>query len=552
MTRGLLLVVLPILAAAQTTRPDDLAAVAGRVNNAATGEPLRKVTLTLRRTDGGGPGGPAGPRSYTATSDSAGAFLIPGVEPGQYRLSARRTGFVDLDYGTQDYLHAGSTLKLSAKQKLDNLQIAMQPGAVIAGKVVDEDGDPMAGLQVEAFRYRYTQGKKQLTSYGTGTTNDIGEYRVPGLPAGRYYLAVTPQRGGWGNGRFGRPAQTPAEAEEYVRTFYPGTTDAGAAAPLEATPGAQLSRIDLAVARKRTVSVRGRVTDASGTAAQQGGRTRVTVSLRPHDLGGAGSTRSAMVDSAGNFEIRGVVAGSYDLVAAIASRDAALSARIPVEVGHASIDNLRVTINPPLTLSGSVRLDGKPATSLAGMQVSLRRTDTVGPFSGGTLTAKTADDGAFSISGVNPDRYTLSLTGAPDGSYVKSVRLGGQEASLAGLDLARAGGSLEILLSPTAGTVTGLVQNDQQQPAAGASVVLIPQEPERRDQAQYYKTATADDAGQFTLKNISPGQYRVYAWTEIESGAYMDPDVIRPVENRGEPVTVKDSDVETVQVKLIG
>ena len=112
--------------------------------------------------------------------------------------------------------------------------------------------------------------------------------------------------------------------------------------------------------------------------------------------------------------------------------------------------------------------------------------------------------------------------------------------------------TLEIEVSATAGVVSGTVQNDQQQPSPGVAVVLIPQEPERREEPQYYRTASTDDAGRFTLKNLIPGQYKVYAWPGIEAGAYMDPDFLRPVESRGEPVTVRDGGQETVQVKLIG
>ena len=373
----------------------------------------------------------------------------------------------------------------------------------------------------------------------------------PGLPAGRYYIAVSLRRGGFGPDRFGRPNTAP-ETDEYVRTFYPGTTDAAAAAPLDATAGAQLRGVDVGLAKKRTVTVRGRVTDASGTASQPGSRSRIMVFLRPRDLGGAASNRPASVDPAGNFEIHGVAQGAYDLVASIPSRGASLSARMPLDVGHNSIDNLRITINPAVNLTGVVRLDSQTATLGPAVQVTLRGRDSGGPFSGGSPNAKVAADGSFTLAGVNPDSYSLSLSGMPDGCYIKSVRMGNQEVPAADVDVARAaGGALEIVLSPNAGLVTGVVQNDQQQPAAGASVVLVPQEPERREQMQYYKVVTADEAGRFTVKNLDPGQYRVYAWPEVEAGAYMDPDFLRPVENRGESVTVKESGSETVQVKLI-
>jgi len=37
---------------------------------------------------------------------------------------------------------------------------------------------------------------------------------------------------------------------------------------------------------------------------------------------------------------------------------------------------------------------------------------------------------------------------------------------------------------------------------------MVPQEKERRDQMQYYKTVTTDQYGRFTLKNLDPGEYK--------------------------------------------
>ena len=110
---------------------------------------------------------------------------------------------------------------------------------------------------------------------------------------------------------------------------------------------------------------------------------------------------------------------------------------------------------------------------------------------------------------------------------------------------------MELVLAPNAGVAAGMVQNDQQQPAPGATVVLVPQELERRDQPQYYRTATTDAAGAFSLRNLDPGQYKAFAWTDIEPGAYFDPDFLRPVENRGESITIREGSQENTKLKLI-
>jgi hypothetical protein len=166
--------------------------------------------------------------------------------------------------------------------------------------------------------------------------------------------------------------------------------------------------------------------------------------------------------------------------------------------------------------------------------------------------AKLQPDGTFTMNNLSADRYRISIANVPDGYYVKSARVADQEVLLTGLDLSRGVAlPVEITLRANPGSAEGVVQNDQSQPAAGVTVVLVPQEAERRESPMHYKTATADEAGHFLFKNLDPGQYKVYAWTEIENGVYMDPDFMRQYENSGESVTVKEGSTEKVQAKLI-
>jgi hypothetical protein len=528
------------------TKPEDRCTVEGLVINGATGQPLGKVAVTLRRVDSP-PGAPGSARTYAASSDASGAFHIPGVEPGKYRLSATRTGFVSAEYGARDFMQSGTTLTLEARQRLGDLQFRMTPNGVIAGRIVDEDGEPMAYLQVEAMRSRYSQGRKQLVAYGSASTNDLGEYRIFGLPPGRYFVSVSPRRNYAFRGGSG-VAQPPSD-EEYVATYYPGSADLAAASPLDVSAGTQLRGIDLTLSKHRTMRVKGSVTDASGTEGR-----RVTVLLMPRGLASFSSTsRSSGIDASGNFEIRGVVPGAYTLVAAKQERGRSLTGRLPLDVGNSNLENLRITINPPVSLSGRVRVDGQATASLSAIQLSLRPRDPGGAmFGSGNVTAKVKEDGSFSLSNVSPDEYRLTLSAVPDGFYVKAILAGGQDVLLPGLDLSRGvPGPLDVVLSPNAGQASGMVQNDQQQAAAGATVVLVPQEKERGDLVQYYKTAITDASGAFSLKNLDPGQYKVYAWEQVEAGAYMDPEFMKPVENRGESLTIREGGQETLQLKLV-
>jgi hypothetical protein len=291
--------------------------------------------------------------------------------------------------------------------------------------------------------------------------------------------------------------------------------------------------------------VRGRV-----IVPERSGRQRLMVFLRARGISAPSMNRPATVDANGNFEFRGVAPGSYTLAAAVAERGGSLTARLPVEVGSMDLDNLSVALNPPLKVAGRVRADAHTVANLAGIRVGLRAREP-GMF-GASPSAAVEADGAFTLS-VSPDEYDLVFSGLPEGFYVKAILAGGRDVLLSGLDLSQGvSGAIEVLLSPNAGLAAGVVQNDRQEPAAGATVVLVPQEKERRTVARFYRTAAADEAGRFTFRNLDPGSYRVYGWSEVESGAWFDPDFMQPFENAGEPVTIREGGQHEVKVRLIG
>ena len=81
--------------------------------------------------------------------------------------------------------------------------------------------------------------------------------------------------------------------------------------------------------------------------------------------------------------------------------------------------------------------------------------------------------------------------------------------------------------------------------------MLVPQEKERLQQQQYYKTVTTDQNGSYTLKSLSPGEYKAFAWEDLEPAAYMDPDFMKPLESKGEAVTIRESDHKSLSLTMI-
>ncbi|MGH9665442.1 MAG: hypothetical protein ACRD9L_13545, partial [Bryobacteraceae bacterium] len=140
---------------------------------------------------------------------------------------------------------------------------------------------------------------------------------------------------------------------------------------------------------------------------------------------------------------------------------------------------------------------------------------------------------------------------SPQGFYVKSIRYGDADALESSIDLSNgAPGQLEIVLSPAGGEVDGSVANDKSEPAAGAMVTLVP-DGARRASSMFLKSGTADQNGHFTLKDIAPGEYTVYAWDEVEIGALQDPDFVKPFEDKGKKLKIEEKGRENVALEMI-
>jgi protocatechuate 3,4-dioxygenase beta subunit len=523
MRRAILLWMIPLALCAQETR----CTVEGMVANAATAEPLRRATVTIRRTDVAR--NYSGPTVYSAATDAQGKYVISDVEPGTYVFLAERSGFAPQKNNP--------SIKLERGQKSTGVLIMMTPHAVIAGHVLDDQGDPVTGADVQVSALSYDGGRKHMTRTGGGTTNDLGEYRVFGLPAGKYYVSVTY-----------RPSQAQPNGEEYATTYYPRSVDAGAAVPIPVPAGAQLQNIDVTLARTRTVTVRGRV-----ACDIQGEKRQFSLMLMPRLAMGAATvgmiSRVGAVRSDGTFELSRMQPGAYNLMASATIDEKRYSARALVQVGDTDVDGVAIAIRPSGVVTGRMQVEGRPNERVSGVAV-LRPWESGGVIFGPQPTTKLQADGTFQIDDVNVDRYSFHVTGLPEGYYLKSVRSGGADVLASGFEAAGGAAVFDVLISPNAGSVEGAVMDPRSQKLfVGATVVLVPEAKERTD---LYRNVISDQEGHFRFKSLRPGEYRLFAWEDVSSFAWMDPDFMREIERKGQTVTVEEGRPQTVQVNLIG
>jgi hypothetical protein len=522
---------------------EDLCSVEGRLVNSVTGEPVRRGTLSLLRVKAAG-----GVPGYAANSDADGRFALQNVEPGKYSLTSDRNGFMTAWYGADGSFRHSTLLTLDRGQKLTGVVLKMTPKGVVAGRILDESGEPVSNAVVWLARFQHVQGRKELEPTGGSTfTNDLGEYRVFDVSPGKYYLSARylPRMAGLLN-----LTRAPQDEEEYVTTYFPGTADIASAAPIEVGPGGQIQSANLRLLRLRTVRIKGKVTGLPPLDHVAG----ISLTLLPRSSPNYPEmNRVASIGPGATFEIAGVSPGAYTLVATVYARSEthidSYSVRQPLDAGAADLNGVVVAVAPPLEVNGRIRVEGTAPASLKGLTVTLMSPESYGGFGSKPLDG----DLTFKLENVYRDRYYVSASPLPDGYYLKAVRAGSVDALAAGLDLT--GGAappLDIVIGANAARVTGVVRSDDPQRAvAGSTVALIPQEKERRGRESYYKTTPAGDDGRFAFRDVPPGEYKLFAWEEVESDAYLDPEFVQPQESKGEAVTVHEGDRLNVQVKLI-
>ena len=517
--------------------------VSGRVVHGATGEPLRKASVSLIPA---AEDAAAAPRSVVSAQD--GAFQFTDVTPGSYQISAQRAGFLSQRGGPQP--GRPTTITVKEGGEVTGVEIRLTPQGVIAGRVVDPDGDPVQGAQISVMRMVSTAGKVSLTPQPGASTNDLGEFRANNLPQGKYLVTATASRRGFGGGFRGGPpggrSRVPeGEKEDMIVTYFPSSPSSQSATPLDVRAGSEINGVEIRLRRARILQVRGQVI---------GDLTkRVGLMLLPgeREAAGPGPLQMAQVEKDGSFTFSAVTPGSYQIVAQRMDRRPVMLARAPLLVGSGDIDNVTVRLQEPVTVTGALKFE---TANNAPMDIGSTRIflQPAGGASNGfrdeSIEGKIAENNAFTFTSVPPDKMIFYPYNLAAGVYLKSVRIGGQELIDTGIDLAVGGPQVQIeaVFATNGGSLSGRVMLDNK-PASNYTVTAHP-EPPRPFQPWLIKTATTDAAGNFTFRTLPPGDYRILAWEEIAKEFLSDTDFIKRFESSGPKVAIKESGAQSVDL----
>jgi hypothetical protein len=302
----LLASVLPVLAAVAAVHAQVLpsAHVSGRVVEEQTRAPLPGARVSLSFELGSSPV----PVQQTIT-DQDGRYAFAGVAAGQYRLDVQKSGILPLADAIWDRV-----VTVSDGQNVEDWNVSVQRGGAIAGRILDQFGEPLADVAIRAVRQERPGAPSQSTVKRSLRsdphdprllTNDLGEFRIYGLVPGDYLISADrPQWDGYRN--------ISADMTLQASTFYPGVSDASAAQPVTVNSGETVGGIEFRLLTKPGFSVSGVIVDQAG-APVAGILVLLRADSRFDANGGVveGAVGLTSSDAKGRFALGNLASGSY-------------------------------------------------------------------------------------------------------------------------------------------------------------------------------------------------------------------------------------------------
>jgi len=539
------------------------ASIEGVVLSSQTGEMLSRAEVELKPAEGSS--------GNIIVTSADGTFAFRNVPPGRYKLSATRPGYVAMEHKP--------IIAIGPGQRITNIRFSLIQTGAIYGRIIDGAGLPLANAVVRALKTSYVDGHRTLKTEQTAVTNDLGEYRLFWLAPGAYFVSalpygtaehvgvlttgVDPRReslGSVGTGSRGVPgvegmrvsmmtslilnktagALDPNKA--YVATYFPGTTDQDRASVIDVRPGATAGSVDLTVSpidrhHIRGIIINGITRQPAPQAQLRQARASAQEVCATRAIDPENCSFSYIDFDKGTFDLH-VTPGSYILYAM--QND--LAAQTLIEVRDADVENIVLALQPGITLTGLV------VPPIAGVNVRL----SPGPPVPGRdpLAGSTVLDGSFSVRGLTPGQYSVTVSGLK-GSYVRSITAGGADVLNRGVRVTgQSDPPIQIELAVDTATIEGRILNAQGEPAIGVTVALTP-DIARRNRADLYRNVETDASGYYKLNDVAPGEYKLFAWEDVEPGAWRNPDFMRLYEERGQRFRVNEGSVQRIEATVI-
>lgn len=490
-----------VLAAAAGAEPVVIAllptaSLSGRVVD-ADAKPLRGVRLALRDESRG---------SFVTRSGADGRYALTGLSPGRYRLGVEDDRYV-----------AWSQWLTVANGQAETRDVPLAPAAALSGRVVAEDGRPIAGAFVQVTggsQHAFAVFMRSLEGLGAVRTAADGSFTVKRLAPG-------------GNQRVDVRHEDFESRTVGGLTLNPGGVHQGLVVALRS--GFTLAGF---VKDEEERPIPGAEVTLSSTMNFRSGRGGLSMQMI-----GPGTQVQRETDAAGRFEFRGLKAGDFTVSA---RRSGFARATLdPAKVGEARQEPVQLVLRPGATLSGLVR--DRAGSGAPGWFVSARPEGQGGPAFGPGATRSeepTGSDGAFVLEGLSRgETYDLQVMG-PNGL---GPRRGGVTAPAEGLELVTSGSGQvrgRVVDAENGRAITDF-ELRYQPDSQGGGMRFVMRVGSGGGRGPYQKMAFHAEDGSFILDEVASGRWMVEAFAR----GYQSGSAANVVVNEGETL-------EGVEVRL--
>jgi hypothetical protein len=506
------------------TTPDETAnsktdgsrySLSGTVINAVSGEPIRRAAVQLSGQNGG-----------VALTDAGGRFVLEGLAEGSAVLTVIKPGFYNGD--------VSQSTPVRISRDAPAVVLKLTPWGVISGRVTTKDEQPLEGFQIRIVAKQNVGGRLiWIDQPNQAATNEDGEFRVVGLQAGTYYVAVdqstvpTLSQRGVPNAR----------EQTFAKVFYPGVPDQTSATPIEIAPGGE-AEANFTLSPEPLYQVSGSLSGFSNVVAG------LTFARKAGDDADFTQMTGDLQD--GNFLVK-LPAGAYS-VSGQTREGVELTTPGATVVIRSDGADLQVPLNPAATIpveiekeqgaAGSERRvpvpEGLPGVFLQLMPLSQFRRGRTNFWRGQ----------AGGIPNVAPGTYRLEISTTGEW-WVKSARSGSVDLLTDNLTVPEGGQPepIEVTLRDGAGMVSGTIS-----PAGDPDrvLVLLVQSHGTRNIVH----AAGAMQGNFAMPGIPPGDYVILALDGGDRVEYADPEILNPYLSDAEHVSVRPHATVTVNLGL--
>jgi len=526
----LLVVWIALAVARSQDSPKPEASISGTVIN-SDGVSMKDVQVSVSL----GPG-----KSVTAVSDAAGRYSLKGIPPGQQRVVASapdREGRIG-GFGPNGMRQ----VTLRGGEELTGFDIRLVVRGRIAGKVVDQNNEPVPGLRVVAVTREYNAGALRAVMTSAGITDDLGEYVIDRIEPGRAY-AVMADRGAPRLSAYSDAPLDPALRRPAVApTYYPNARTLEGGERVVMRDGETRESIDIKIARTPSFCIEGRIAGGLGP------RAYFSIAPAQPSSGSVGTGASyhgnpgAIVPPDGKIRLCDLAPGDYELVVSESGAgtfsDLVNFATAVLSISDRDIANFNLAARPRVPLAGEVTWFGSAPdppveTKLRlNMQAVTRtnRANTEAPI-----------PGEFSFGSVPMDEYRMEISSLPSGAYVKDVVYGDRSVLLTTIrpGAAMLDAPLRITLARDGGSIGATVADKDGNPVPECNVIVLP-ETAANDalMSAAMRTGKSDQSGRWTSGAMAPGKYIVLATMETVNRSPETVGKIWKARTRGETVEI--------------